>query len=113
MKNRLNIKKIAKERGMTLVEVARKMGIYRSNMSAIASGARGISLDMLKKMCLILDCSIDELVKEHKEPTVFVQNEVQNELEKIDKSSNNGADKTWVNLLMLATMNHYKRAIKA
>ena len=70
MKNRptsLNIKQIVKERGMSLAYLASKLGIQRSNMSAIASGDRGVSLGVLKKiskiylmcrsLCSIVSCN--------------------------------------------------------
>ena len=50
MKLVLRIKEAAKERGITLSSIAVKLGIHRSNMSAIASGARGASLKTLKKI---------------------------------------------------------------
>ena len=50
MRKRLRIKEAAKERGVTLSSIAKKLGIYRSNMSAIASGARGTSLKILRKI---------------------------------------------------------------
>lgn len=61
MKVMLRLKEAARERGLTLSGIAKKLGIHRSNMSAIASGSRGVSLIMLKKISRILDCGTDEL----------------------------------------------------
>ena len=113
MEKRLRIKEIVKERGMTLMGLAQELGIYRSNMSAIASGSRGISLDMLTKMSSILDCSIDELVTARKEPAVFLNKKMQIELDLVEKANHDGAEKTWVNMIMLAGLNHYMKAKKA
>ena len=68
MKLVLRIKEAAKERGITLSSIARKLGIHRSNMSAVASGSRGASLKTLKRISQILDCSIDELIEPKSTP---------------------------------------------
>jgi len=108
MRKGLRIKEVAKERGMSLSSLAKKLGMHRSNMSAICSGDRGVSLVVLKKICLILDCSADELIWH--EPQVLVYRDKKGQLLVQDIQSRNydGMDKTWVNRVMLARMRHYK-----
>lgn len=113
MERGLRIKEVAKERAMTLMAIAKKLGIYRSNMSAIASGSRGASLAMLKEMCYILDCGLDELVFPGRKPFIFKNKAIQAELDLLEKINYDGADKTWVNKVMLAGLRHFKHAKKA
>jgi len=105
----LRIKGAAKERGVTLSSLAKQLGIHRSNMSAMASGTRGVSLKVLKKISRILDCSIDELILPADMP-VFKSQRMQFVLDEIQRRNYDGIDKTWVNRLMLAQVKHYKNA---
>ena len=107
MKKGFRIKDVAKERGMTLSSIAKKLGIPRSNMSAIASGARGVSLKVLYKISCILDCSIDELMLPAQYPPVFKDKKNQSLLRMIENENYDGIDKTWVDRLMLAQKMHY------
>lgn len=113
MEKGLRIKEIAKERGMTLCSIGKKLNISRSNMSAIASGARGVSLKVLKKICLILDCDMDELILQKAHAPVFQDKKTQELLEFIEESNYDGIDKTWVNRVMLAQQRHYNAARRA
>ena len=110
VKNVLGIKKAAKERGVTLAIIARKLHMHRSNMSAIASGARGVSLDILKKISRILDSSLDELIFTGNSPSIFRDRNTQNMLDVIERKNHDGADKTWVNRVIIAHHRHYKHA---
>lgn len=104
----LKIKEAAKERGVTLSSLAKALGIHRSNMSAIASGARGLSLNFLKTICRVLDCGLDEIVVPQPHPAVFKDKNAQSLLNDIEKRNYDGIDKTWVNSLMLARIAHYR-----
>jgi len=107
MKLVLRIKEVAKESGITLSSVARKLGIHRSNMSAIASGSRGVSLKTLKRIGRILDCSIDELIEPEKRAPVFKNKKSKSVLDRIEKANYDGIDKSWVDRLMFAQRTHY------
>lgn len=107
MKMILRIKEQAGERGMALSAIAKKLGIYRSNMSAIASGSRGVSLKMLKKISHILDCGIDDLIGHKKHPPIFKNRKLESVLNNIEKANYDGIDKTWVDRLMFAQKIHY------
>jgi len=103
----LRIKEAAGERGITLSSMARKLGIHRSNMSAIASGSRGASLKTLKKISRILDCDIDELIEPRKQGLIFKNRKLESALNDIERTNYDGIDKSWVDRLMLAQRMHY------
>lgn len=104
------IKEAAKERGITLSGIARALGMHRSNMSAIASGARGASLKLLNRICRILNCGIDELIISESRSPVFKDRRAQLLLKELEGPNTDGTDKTWVNRIMLAHNTHYKAA---
>lgn len=107
MKKELRIKEIARERGMTLSEVAGKLGIPRSNMSAIASGSRGISLKVLYRISNILDCGLGDLFLPKEDQPVFKDKKTQALLKAVEDQNYDGIDKTWVDYIMLAQKTHY------
>jgi len=107
MKLVLRIKEAARERGITLSSIAMKLGIHRSNMSAIASGARGASLKTLGKISQILDCGIDELIEPEKRTPLFKNKKLKSALDNMEKTNYDGIDKSWVDRLMLAQRMHY------
>jgi transcriptional regulator with XRE-family HTH domain len=106
----LNIKALAKERGISLSLLGKKLGIHRSNMSAIASANRGVSLSVLRQMADLLDCSLDELTAGSKAPAVFRNKAATLRIQEIQNKNFNGMDKTWVNHVMLAHIRHYGAA---
>lgn len=103
------LKEIARERALTLTDIAKKLGIHRANMSAIASGSRGASLKMLKKIVNILDMGLDELVNPEECHPVFKNREAEAALNDMEKINYDGLDKTWVNRVMLAQNTHYHK----
>ena len=107
MRRKFRIKDIAKERGMTLSEVAGKLGIPRSNMSAIASGSRGISLKLLYRISNILDCGIEDLFLPKEDQPIFKDKKTQALLNAVEDQNYDGIDKTWVDHIMLAQKTHY------
>ena len=110
MKRRLRVKEIAKERGMTLSEIAKKLKIQRSNMSAIASGRRGASLEVLHRISNILDCGIEELFLSEGGSAVYKDAKLQRLLKMIEDQNYDGIDKTWVDRIMLTQKTHYGNA---
>lgn len=113
MKIVFRIKEAAKERAITLTSIAGKLHIKRSNMSAIASGKRGVSLYILKKISDILGCAIDELIIQEKPAPVFKNKKTEAVLRKIEEQNFDGMDKSWLHNLALAQAAHYKAARKA
>jgi transcriptional regulator with XRE-family HTH domain len=106
------LKEVAKERALTLTDIAKKLGIHRANMSAIASGSRGTSLKMLKKIVNILDMGLDELVNPEECRPVFKNRKAEAALDNMEKINYDGLDKTWVNKVMLAQNAHYHNVRK-
>lgn len=51
----LNIAYYRKDRGYTQIQLAEKVGIDRSHMSAIELATVGVSLDVIFKICEVLD----------------------------------------------------------
>ena len=102
-----NIREVCRERGITLSYLAKGLGIHRSNMSAIASGARGVSFNVLQKICTILNCGIDEIIimKPHKP---VYEGEAFKSMIKKEQECFDGQDKTWVHKLMLSQKAHYQ-----
>jgi transcriptional regulator with XRE-family HTH domain len=111
MKNALNIKGAARQRGFTLSALAKRLGMARSNMSAIAGGARGISMGKLKKISDILYCDICELSAKEENP-IFKNKRIELALTAIEEGNYDGIDKAWVGRLMYAHSAHYKNRTK-
>ena len=61
----LRMKRI--EKGMTQEEIAAKVGIIQSQISRYEAGISEPNLETLKKLASILDCTVDELLKDPKE----------------------------------------------
>ena len=110
MKKVLRIKEVAKEQGITLQSIAKRLDMHPSNISAIASGARGVSIKLLKKISHILGCGVDELIFSEKRPPVFKDKRTQLLLDSIEKNNYDGIDKTWVNRIMFVQNMHYNAA---
>jgi len=106
----LNLKMLAGERGMSLSFIAKKLGIYPSNMSAIASARRGVSLSVLRQIAGLLDCSLDELTGRREATAVFRNKTADLRVKEIQNSNFNGMDKKWVDHVMLAHIHHYRAA---
>lgn len=57
----LNIAYYRKDRGYTQIQLAEKVGIDRSHMSAIELATAGVSLDVIFKICEILEVNPKDL----------------------------------------------------
>jgi len=110
---KVRIREIARERGMTLSSVAKKINIHRSNMSAIASGARGVSLRQLQAMGEYLGCGLDELLSADSPGVVFKDSRSESRVLAIEGKNFDGSEKTWVHNLMVSWMTHYRKAARA
>jgi DNA-binding Xre family transcriptional regulator len=108
VKMRLYIKETARERGWTLARLGRKLGVCRANMSAINSGRRGVSLAILIRISRLLDCRIDELVKETY-PEVFANKKLTAAIGIIEHNAGLNLDKSWVHRIILAHKEHYEK----
>ena len=57
-----NLKKIRLERGMKLCDLAKRIGLSCQAVYYYETGAREPSLETLRKLASVLECTIDELI---------------------------------------------------
>lgn len=62
------IKVLRQEKGMTQVELARRLEITQSNLSAIERAARGVTVNQVVRIARALDASTDEILLAEKAP---------------------------------------------
>lgn len=110
MRIRTRIASIARERGMTAAEVARKLGLYRSNLSAMDAGRRTISLRKLGEIAKFLNCSPSDLIEasEGEEALPFRNQKLIRQIEERERSFPDGTERGWVHNVLLAWQRHYK-----
>jgi len=97
---------------MTAAEVARRVGWYRSNLSAMDAGARGVSLAGLVKVAEVLACSPGDLldVTRGAEAPLFRDPKLMARLRERDLGAPDGTEKGWVHAAQLAWRRHYGSA---
>ena len=110
MRIRTCISRVARERGMTAAEVARRLRLYRSNLSAIDAGRRSLSLRALGRLADVLACSPGELLERAgaADRAVFRQAQLNIRLAGRDATLVDGAERTWVHTVLLAWQRHYR-----
>jgi transcriptional regulator with XRE-family HTH domain len=110
MRIRTCIRRVARERGMTAAEVARRLKLYRSNLSAIDAGTRSLSLRALGRIAEVLACSPGELLEgvDAADRCVFGQSRLNARLAGRDAALVDGAERTWVHAALLAWQRHYR-----
>lgn len=67
MKFNEKLKYLREAKGFTQDEIASKLSIARQSVSKWEQGINEPDFDTLKKLCVILDCSIEELIDDDKE----------------------------------------------
>lgn len=58
-----NVRNKREEKNMTQVELAEAVEAIQSTISGIETGARQPSVDMLVRLAVALDCTVDELLR--------------------------------------------------
>ena len=108
---RTRITQMARERGTTASEVARRLRLYRSNLSAMDAGRRSVSLRTLDRIAACLGCSPGELLAldEGARRPVFGRSELNARLAARDARLTDGTERTWVHVVLLAWQRHYRR----
>ena len=110
MRIRPRITAEARARGFTAAELARRLGWYQSNVSAMDAGRRAISLRGLARVSQLLGCSPGELleVSSEGERTIFTKAVVNRRLRERDEQGGGGSDKSWVHAAQLSWLRHYR-----
>ena len=111
MRIRTRITTEARARGFTAAELARRLGWYRSNISAMDAGRRSVSLRALAKLGQLIGCSPSELldVVRDVEPPPFSETRLNERLAERDRRAEDGQEKGWVHAVQLAWLRHYRR----
>lgn len=60
----MNLKNLRMSKKLTQKQLAERLGVERTTVSMWETGNSSPSLEILKKIAQVLDCSIDNLVKE-------------------------------------------------
>ena len=102
------IKEYAYEQGMRLGDVARKLRMPFSNLSAIAAGRRNVSIRLLGRIAGLLNCSISELFEEEGRKPVFRSERLDQALLEIEEANPFGIEKGWIHRLTLTQQKHFK-----
>jgi len=99
----------ARARGLTAAELARRLGWYRSNVSAMDAGCRTVSIRRLARLAKMLGCSPTDLldVSWGGEAPVFRRPHLTKRLEARDVGTPDGLEKHWVHAAQLAWQRHY------
>lgn len=108
MRIRTRITEMARARGLTARQVARRAGLYPSNLSAMDAGRRSVSLRMLARVARVIGCGVGELLDESwvPEQPVFRSQALTRALEARAASVPAGAERGWVHAAMLAWRRH-------
>lgn len=61
----INARKIRKQRGLKQCELARMVGLEQGSLSDIENEKKKPSFDVLIRLAIALNCSLDELVDLH------------------------------------------------
>ena len=115
MRVRTRIAQEARARGMTAAELARRLGGYRSNLSAMDAGRRAASMRVLARVAELLGCSPGDLlaVGPSEEVSVFRGLPLNRRLAERDAAMPDGAEQGWVHAAQFAWRRHYRAAARS
>lgn len=110
MVTRTCIKQMARQRGMTVAEVARRLRWYPSNLSAMDAGTRAVSLKALARVAELLGCSPADLVEvvPPPEPPAFRKQRMAQWIQMREQETPDGVDRSWTHAALLAWQRHYR-----
>jgi len=105
---RTRIRLEARARGMTAAEVARRLGGYRSNLSAMDAGRRPVSIRGLARVAALLGCSPADLIEvgPDLEAPLFGSARLEARLLQREADAADGAEKGWVHAVRVAWCRH-------
>ena len=106
---RTRITAVARSRGLTAAELARRLGWYRSNLSAMDAGVRSVSIQALARVSRVLGCSPADLLEITwgQDSPVFARSSLNQRLQERDLGASDGLEKAWVHSVTLAWQRHY------
>ncbi len=109
MRVRTRIRQVARSQGRTVAEVACRLGLYRSNLSAMDAGRRSVSLRLLGRVARLLGCSPADLLEGSGSPQrpVFRHPALNRAVETRDQRLIDGRECGWVHTALLAWQRHY------
>ena len=109
MRVRTRITLEARARGVTAAELARRLGWYRSNLSAMDAGRRAVSMRVLVRLSEALGCSPGDLLEVSRVPDapLFRHKRLNARLAERDLGTPDGAEKAWVHAAQFAWRRHY------
>lgn len=103
------IKQYAHEQGMKLGELARRLRMPLSNLSAISSGRRSVSVRLLSRIAGLLSCGVSELFEDDPGPdSVLKKGPLAQALREIEAANPLGIEKGWTHRLSLIRERHFK-----
>lgn len=109
---RTRIAPVARERGMSAAELARRLGLYRSNISLMDAGKRTVSLRLLSRIAELVGCSPLDLIQwvPENQKAVFRSKTAWQKLLRRDFEAEAESEKTWVHTVTRAWRKHYGAA---
>lgn len=109
MRVRTRISAEARARGLTASELARRLGWYRSNLSAMDAGRRVVSMRALARLSKVLGCSPADLIEVGPAPeaALFRHKRLNARLAERDLGASDGVEKGWVHAVQFAWRHHY------
>lgn len=115
MRVRTRITQEARARGMTAAELARRLGWYRSNVSAMDAGRRAASMRALARVAEALGCSPGDLMQlgPDADAPVFRRSQVNRRLTAREAAIPDGTEQGWVHAVQFAWRRHYGAAARA
>ena len=96
---------LARERGYSAAEIAKQLGLYPSNISAMDSGRRSFSIKLLIKLSELLNVSPIDLLAVGSD---FEESRFSDRIVERETIAQDGKDRAWVHNLQLAWRKHYK-----
>ena len=106
---RTRVTLMARQRGLTAAEVARRLRLYPSNVSAMDAGRRAVSLRLLGRIAAVLDCHPGELLEIDRPSAgaLFSQRGLNEALGRRERRLIDGTECGWVHAALLAWQRHY------
>ena len=105
---RFHIKEYAQEQGLRLGELARKLRMPLSNLSALASGRRSVSLLLLSRIAVVLNCEVSELFDNEGVADVYPAERLNARIQQLERENHLGNDKGWTHRLSFHLQSHYQ-----